>query len=310
MPSLFAVMGLTWQGAFSVYEPRNQRPAFTEREGMRIRTIKPEFFLHEALYESERAAKLPLRLAFAGLWCAADREGRFKWEPRRLGVQILPYDNVDFSRVLDALATRGFIRKYTSGTGEYGVIPSFTIHQVINNRERESELPEPPEIIVDQGINACRTRDGRDDDGNADLESGREGKGREGNKEQGTRKGIRIDASSNWSPSVDQLIVTSWFHRRPTTPWSEKETKAFKSIHAELFEDGVKLLHAAYSIPHGDNHRTRKDLLTLLNNWQGEIDRWRSYKPAVQSDVQAIQGDNDDLGFLTNDAAIFHKPKP
>jgi len=93
---------------------------------MRIRTIKPEFFLHEGLFEAERATKLPLRLAFAGLWCAADREGRFKWEPRRLGVQILPYDNADFARVLDALATRGFIRKYALGTAEYGVIPSFT----------------------------------------------------------------------------------------------------------------------------------------------------------------------------------------
>ena len=67
---------------------------------MRIRTIKPEFFLHEGLFEAERAAKLPLRLAFSGLWCAADREGRFKREPRRLGVQVLPYDSVDFWIVL------------------------------------------------------------------------------------------------------------------------------------------------------------------------------------------------------------------
>jgi hypothetical protein len=153
---------------------------------MRIRTIKPEFFLHEGLFEAERATKLPLRVAFAGLWCAADREGRFKWEPRRLGVQVLPYDNVEFSRVLDALTTRGFIRYYASGTGEYGVIPSFTTHQVVNNRERESELPEPPASLVNQGIDACGTRDPRDDDGNAELKSGREGKGREqgtGNKE-------------------------------------------------------------------------------------------------------------------------------
>lgn len=275
---------------------------------MRIRTIKPEFFLHEGLFEAERAAKLPLRLAFAGLWCAADREGRFKWEPRRLGVQVLPYDDVDFSRVLDALMTRGFIRKYTSGTGEYGVIPTFTAHQVINNRERESELPEPPAIEQNQAIDACGTRDSRDDDGIADTESGREGKGREqgtGNKEG---KG-NTPAPPAWNPSPDQLTVGSWFHRRPTTPWSEKEIKAFKAIHSELFEDGVKLLNAAYSVPHGDNHRTRKDLLTLLNNWQGEIDRWRSYKPPLRSDVQAIE-DEGELGFLSNDDAIFHKDKP
>lgn len=62
---------------------------------MRIRTIKPEFFNHEAIFELEKSTKLPLRLAYIGLWCAADREGRFKWEPRRLGVQIMPYDGVD-----------------------------------------------------------------------------------------------------------------------------------------------------------------------------------------------------------------------
>lgn len=150
---------------------------------MRIRTIKPEFFLHEGLFEAEKATKLPLRLAFAGLWCAADREGRFKWEPRRLGVQVLPYDGVDFSRVLDALATRGFIVKYASATGEFGVIPTFKAHQVVNNRERESELPPPPDSLELQGFDACPTRASRDDDGNAELKSGREGKGREQGKE-------------------------------------------------------------------------------------------------------------------------------
>jgi hypothetical protein len=38
---------------------------------MRIRTIKPEFFHHEGIYEAELQSNLPLRLAFIGLWCAA-----------------------------------------------------------------------------------------------------------------------------------------------------------------------------------------------------------------------------------------------
>lgn len=279
---------------------------------MRIRTIKPEFFLHEGLFEAERAAKLPLRIAFAGLWCAADREGRFKWEPRRLGVQVLPYDAVDFSRVLDALLTRGFIHKYASGAREFGVIPSFTAHQVVNNRERESELPAPPLTLDLQGSDAWLTREPRDDDGNTDMKSGKEGNGKEGNKEHGTRnmegKGdAPAPTSLAWNPSIQQLIVTGWFHRRPTTPWSVKELKAWNAIPQELVSDGVEALHAAYSLPNSDNHRVRKDLLTLLNNWQGEIDRWRSYKPAIRSDVVPAQANYDDPAFLTNDDAIFHK---
>lgn len=84
------------------------------RVPVRIRTIKPEFFLHVGLFQAEKESGLPLRVAFAGLWGAADREGRFKWEPMKLKVQILPYDDVDFSRVLDALSTRGFLVRYAS----------------------------------------------------------------------------------------------------------------------------------------------------------------------------------------------------
>ena len=79
----------------------------------RIRTIKPEFFLHYDLWLAESETGLPLRVFFAGLWTAADREGRFRWRPQQLKVKILPYDEVDISRVLDACVTRGFVVKYS-----------------------------------------------------------------------------------------------------------------------------------------------------------------------------------------------------
>lgn len=110
---------------------------------MRIRTIKPEYFTHEGLFELEKDTGLPIRVAFAGLWCVADKSGRFKWEPRRIGVSILPYDEIDFSRVLDALFTRGFIQRYRVESVDYGVIPSFHKHQFLNNKEKESDLPSP-----------------------------------------------------------------------------------------------------------------------------------------------------------------------
>jgi hypothetical protein len=108
----------------------------------RIRTIKPDFFRHEELYEAEQETGFPLRLAFAGLFTVSDREGRFRWQPRQIKLDVMPYDQLDFSRVLDALVTRGFVVRYACGTDEYGVIPSFTKHQVINNREKPSEYPD------------------------------------------------------------------------------------------------------------------------------------------------------------------------
>jgi hypothetical protein len=141
---------------------------------MRIRTIKPEFFTHDRLFDAEIETKLPLRLGYIGLWCAADREGRFRWEPRRLKALIFPYDKIDFARVLDALVTRGFIVKYGKEDSFFGSIPSWRNHQVINNRERDSQLPEPP---TDQKLNdACGTRAPRVDDAGEEEGKGKEGK--------------------------------------------------------------------------------------------------------------------------------------
>lgn len=124
----------------------------------RIRTIKPEFFTHSGLFDAEQETHLPLRLAFAGLWTQCDREGRFKWRPRELKLAILPYDDCDFSRVLDALATRGFTVKYASESETFGYIPSWKEHQYINNKEIASHIPNP---IDCQQLDACSTRDER-----------------------------------------------------------------------------------------------------------------------------------------------------
>lgn len=111
----------------------------------RIRTVKPALFRHEALFEAEEETGLPLRLAFIGMFTCCDREGRFEWRPRQLKLDVMPYDNIDFSRVLDALFTRGFLVKYEVEGKFYGCIPSFINHQVINNRESASVIPEPRE---------------------------------------------------------------------------------------------------------------------------------------------------------------------
>lgn len=110
----------------------------------RIRSIKPEFFLHEKLYTAEKKSKLPLRVAFAGLWTVADREGRFKWKTPELKFQILPHDKVDFDRVLKSLDESGFIKKYSVDGKEYGYIPSWFDHQRIRPDEAKSVLPAPP----------------------------------------------------------------------------------------------------------------------------------------------------------------------
>ena len=111
----------------------------------RIRTVKPEFFKHHDLYKAEKESELPLRLGFQGLWLCADKEGRFKWRPTSLKLDILPFDDLDFEDVLIELAIAGFIVKYEVVGKHYGYIPSFRDHQRITGSEAqgESKIPDP-----------------------------------------------------------------------------------------------------------------------------------------------------------------------
>lgn len=142
----------------------------------RIRTIKPEFFKHSGLFDAEQETGFPLRLGFAGIWTCCDREGRFKWRPRELKLEALPYDECDFSRVLDALATRGFIVKYGSEPEAFGYIPSWKKHQYVNGKEAQSQLPDPSDL---QSVDAFATRGERVEDANG-THGVKERKGKEG----------------------------------------------------------------------------------------------------------------------------------
>lgn len=172
----------------------------------RIRTIKPELFRHEELYDLEVQTGLPLRLAFAGLWCCCDREGRFKWRPKTLKSIILPFDDIDFSRVLDAWATRGFVVKYASPDGEeLGFIPSWSRHQHVNNRESESTLPKPPQVHKNHKVDACPTRAPRDTDAcpTPAARKGKEGKGTEPSQDH-------VFGSEDKAPQAALVPIATW----------------------------------------------------------------------------------------------------
>jgi hypothetical protein len=192
----------------------------------RIRTIKPELAAHEGLFDLEQEAGLPVRFAWCMLFTVADREGRFQWRPRTLKAQILPHDDIDFSRVLDAWVTRGFIVKYRVGDAWYGCIPTFSKHQVINNREAKSDLPpisgadevfQPLRRVDD----ACPTREVHA------LGEGREGKGKEG------REGRNLRAAAQ--PAVDErleLLKSIYPRRGGSQRWPE----ALAAINSRLSE--------------------------------------------------------------------------
>ena len=66
----------------------------------RIRTVKPELFRHDHLFDCEMRSGFPLRLAFIGLFSVCDRDGKFKWNPKIIKLDVLPYDEIDMELVL------------------------------------------------------------------------------------------------------------------------------------------------------------------------------------------------------------------
>jgi uncharacterized phage protein (TIGR02220 family) len=180
----------------------------------RIRTVKPEFFRNAKLYRAEVESGLPLRLGFEGLWTACDREGRFKWHPDELKLDALPYDPVDFSHVLDALMTRGYLVKYSVGGDWFGMIPSWHKHQFINNRESESDIPHID--MAEEIIDASYTREPPVKD--LLKGKGKEGKGKE---EEGDIVVTDIDPSL---PTPENVIAYL----------NEKAGKHFKQVNGNV----------------------------------------------------------------------------
>lgn len=129
----------------------------------RIRTIKPEFFTSEDIVSVSPLA----RLFYVSLWCEADREGRLEWKPGTFKMRYLPGDACDVAALAEELTTRGLIQLYEVDSKRYALIPTFKKHQVINNRESESDLPAP--VSIASGTRASRVK----------AEGRKEGKGKE-----------------------------------------------------------------------------------------------------------------------------------
>jgi hypothetical protein len=109
----------------------------------RKRDLKPSFFKNEDLGSLDPFA----RLLFAGLWCWADREGRLEDRPKRIKFEILPYDDVNVSKLLDLLHDNSFIIRYEVSGKKCIQIQSWKKHGNPHPQESSYDLPEPSKEI-------------------------------------------------------------------------------------------------------------------------------------------------------------------
>jgi hypothetical protein len=218
---------------------------------------------------------LPVRVAFAGLWTVADREGRFRWRPEELKLDCLPYDDVDFAEVLAALQTAGFVQKYVVDDREYGVVPSWSEHQVINQREAQSSLPEPGGTVVTS--NCCGEGKGREE----------EGKGTEGSPEALTRS-VPADAAALFEFPTVGPGGSSWRLRRVQV---DEWRTSFPNL--DVLAECRKA--RAWVIANPGRRKTAKGMPKFLVSWLSRaVDSGRaSFVPAMEP----IRPSADDAWF-------------
>lgn len=112
--------------------------------------MKPDFFVDPELCELSYSH----RLVFAGLWCHADKAGRIEYQPKKLKVQIMPYDKVDMIGILADLTLKPFIYLYEANGRAYIQIVNWLDHQNPHHTEKESIIPAyNGEITVKERLN-------------------------------------------------------------------------------------------------------------------------------------------------------------
>ena len=189
----------------------------------RIRTIKPEFFTSEDIVSLTPLA----RVFYIALWCEADREGRFDWKPGTLKMRYLGGDDCDVNDVAQELFDAGLVVLYEVDGKRYAEIPTFKLHQVINNRESESTRP----ARVDHASSRVK----------AEGKEGREGKGKEEEgKEETPRKRSAPTPSIQKPDDVDQQTWADWLSLRKAKRAPVTET-VVKGARDESVKAGMTL---------------------------------------------------------------------
>ncbi|MFI5090770.1 MAG: hypothetical protein ACHP7P_11995 [Terriglobales bacterium] len=270
----------------------------------RIRTVKPELARHRGLFEAEGETGLPLRFAWALLPTACDRQGRFRWRPWDLKLDVLPYDDLDFSALLDALWTRGYLVRYECLGEEYGWIPTFLKHQVPNNKERASVLPAPDgadsRIIPpnEQLTDATGTRELRDGHatttplvlsrGELELELEVEVEGKKPSVADATGDDGQPDVDPRHAP-IRSLIQSLHLEKfRVTCQWDGSEGKALARLLAANpswdEQQLTRMVRNRFGSDEVPSDRPRKWLPDLGTYAAGPLTRFKNLKGGTNGD--------------------------
>jgi hypothetical protein len=100
------------------------------------------------------------------------------------------------------------------------------------------------------------------------------------------KKKTGAQKEKGWQPDEYQKVINRWFKRRDWTAWSAKELEAYRAIDEQTIIDGIEDLNAYYSASKEVAPYKRRGILTLLNNWSGDMDKWAEWSaPSAQAEL-------------------------
>jgi len=267
----------------------------------RIRTVKPEFFRHEALQDLEIAnpGAYPM-MVFAGLWGHCDSKGRFEWKPRLLKLDILPFLPFVMAETLALLEKSGMIVRYTVDGKEYGEIPSFEKHQRITGKEA-TEGEKYPNNNKEQKV--------KQRGNNREIPDSQEGKGKEEEKEW---KGNTSSLRSEVLEIFDFWISSTGHVRAKLDPNRIKQISGALKLGYTVEDIKSAITGCTLSAYHmGENDSgCRYDSLALILRDAGKIDQFIGYfnsPPVKRSDAVPAKTQHQ-LNQEATTRAIFGNP--
>ena len=229
----------------------------------------PNRYVREDAIESDRVNALSWQgeVFFRRLINRVDDFGRYSASLALLRATIFPLqlDRVsekDVERLLKEAEANGLLATYEDGGKRFLALAKWE-----HGRALKSKYPPPPEEICKH----LQTFVYRSEHLKADVPD--------------TDSDSVIDSDTD-KAALEALKVRigGWFKRRPTTPWSSKEIKALKDvIKLGTPPEDIDLLERRYMS--GDQY-LRREIITLLNNWNGEIDRARGLSRSPQPQLE------------------------
>lgn len=99
----------------------------------------------------------------------------------------------------------------------------------------------------------------------------------------------RLKAMKALANTPDMVRIGSWFKRKATTLWNCQDTLILFPILDNLEPEDMELMERYYT---SDYQYLRRDVATLLNNWESELDRareWGDKNPTATKDSEGWQ---------------------